>query len=115
MRWTMLKSIALPDVTEIEVNAFSDCTELKKVVLGNLTKVYDNVGKNGTFYGCKTKDIDLVLSKDQKVMNGGETAEAWYCWTAADQVYMNSSYHKASQFLEYDFKSVECGTRIYYK
>ena len=115
MRWTMLKSIALPDVTEIEVYAFSDCTELQKIVLGNLTKVYDNVGKNGTFYGCKTKDIDLVLSKDQKVMNGGETAEAWYCWTAVDQVYMNSSYHKASQFLEYDFKSVECGTRIYYK
>ena len=115
MRWTMLKSIALPDVTEIEVNAFSDCTELQKIVLGNLTKVYDNVGKNGTFYGCKTKDIDLVLSKDQKVMNGGETAEGWYCWTAADQVYMNSSYHKASQFLEYDFNSVECGTRIYYK
>ena len=115
MRWTMLKSIALPDVTEIEVNAFSDCTELQKIVLGNLTKVYDNVGKNGTFYGCKTKDIDLVLSKDQKVMNGGETAEGWYCWTAVDQVYMNSSYHKASQFLEYDFKSVECGTRIYYK
>ena len=28
MRWTMLKSIALPDVTEIEVYAFSDCTEL---------------------------------------------------------------------------------------
>ena len=115
MRWTMLKSIALPDVTEIEVNAFSDCTELQKIVLGNLTKVYDNVGKNGTFYGCKTKDIDLVLSKDQKVMNGGETAEGWYCWTAVDQVYMNSSYHKASQFLEYDFNSVECGTRIYYK
>ena len=111
----MLKSIALPDVTEIEENAFSECTELKKVVLGNLTKVYGNVGKKGIFDGCKTKDIDLVLSKDQKVMNGGETAEAWYCWTAADQVYMNSSYHKASQFLEYDFKSVECGTRIYYK
>ena len=43
MRWTMLKSIALPDVTEIEVNAFSDCTELQKIDLGNLTKVYDNV------------------------------------------------------------------------
>ena len=50
MRWTMLKSIALPDVTEIEVNAFSDCTELQKIVLGNLTKVYDNVGKNGTIH-----------------------------------------------------------------
>ena len=75
MRWDMLKSIALPDVTEIEVNAFSDCTGLQKVVLGNLTKVYDNVGKNGIFYGCRTEDIDLVLSKDQKVMNGGETEE----------------------------------------
>lgn len=45
----MLKSIALPDVTEIEENAFSECTELKKVVLGNLTKVYGNVGKKGIF------------------------------------------------------------------
>lgn len=109
MSWTMLKSIALPDVTEIEVNAFSDCTELKKVVLGNLTKVYDNVGKNGTFYGCKTKDIDLVLSKDQKVMNGGEIAEGWYCWTA-DIItdYDLSDEHVSKKFLGYEFKSITC-------
>ena len=109
MRWTMLKSIALPDVTEIEVNAFSDCTELQKIVLGNLTKVYDNVGKNGTFYGCKTKDIDLVLSKDQKVMNGGETAEGWYCWTA-DIItdYDLSDEHVSKKFLGYEFKSITC-------
>ena len=109
MRWTMLKSIALPDVTEIEVNAFSDCTELKKVVLGNLTKVYDNVGKNGTFYGCKTEDIDLVLSKDQKVMNGGETKEGWYCWTA-DIIndYDLSDEHVSKKFLGYEFKSITC-------
>ena len=62
----MLKSIALPDVTEIEGKAFSGCTRLQKVVLGNLTKVYGNVGKNGIFEGCRTEDIDLVLSKDQK-------------------------------------------------
>lgn len=30
MHFDMLKSIALPDVTEIEENAFSECTELKK-------------------------------------------------------------------------------------
>ena len=113
MSWTMLKSIALPDVTEIEVNAFSDCTELKKVVLGNLTKVYDNVGKNGTFYGCKTKDIDLVLSKDQKVMNGGETAEGWYCWTA-DIItdYADSNEHRSKKFLGYEFKSITCRYRF---
>lgn len=104
----MLKSIALPDVTEIEENAFSECTELKKVVLGNLTKVYGNVGKKGIFDGCKTKDIDLVLSKDQKVMNDGE-AEGRYCWTA-DIItdYDLSDEHVSKKFLGYEFKSITC-------
>ena len=76
-----LKSIVLPDVTEIGENAFSDCSGLQKVVLGNLTKVYGNVRNNGIFDGCETRSIDLVLSKDQKAMNDGE-AEGRYCWTA---------------------------------
>ena len=104
----MLKSIALPDVTEIEENAFSECTELKKVVLGNLTKVYGNVGKKGIFDGCKTKDIDLVLSKDQKVMNGGKT-EGGYCWTAdITKDYSGSDEHNERVFLDYDFQSITC-------
>ena len=81
MHFDMLKSIVLPDVTEIGENAFSDCPWLQKVVLGNLTKVYGNVRNNGIFDGCETRFIDLVLSKDQKVMNDGE-AEGRYCWTA---------------------------------
>ena len=52
MHFGMLKSIVLPDVTEIGENAFSDCTGLQKVVLGNLTKVYGNVRNNGIFDGC---------------------------------------------------------------
>ena len=108
MRWTMLKSIALPDVTEIEGKAFSDCTKLQKVVLGNLTKVYGNVGKKGIFDGCRTKDIDLVLSKDQKVMNGGET-EGGYCWTAdIIKEYSGSDEHNGRVFLDYDFNSITC-------
>lgn len=104
----MLKSIALPDVTEIEENAFSECTELKKVVLGNLTKVYGNVGKKGIFDGCKTKDIDLVLSKDQKVMNGGKT-EGGYCWTAdITKDYSGSDEHNGRVFLDYYFQSITC-------
>lgn len=104
----MLKSIALPDVTEIEENAFSECTELKKVVLGNLTKVYGNVGKKGIFDGCKTKDIDLVLSKDQKVMNGGKT-EGGYCWTAdITKDYSGSDERNGRVFLDYDFQSITC-------
>ena len=108
MRWTMLKSIALPDVTEIEVNAFLDCTRLQKVVLGNLTKVYGKAGEKGIFEGCRTKDIDLVLSKDQKVMNGGKT-EGGYCWTAdITKDYSGSDEHNGRVFLDYDFQSITC-------
>ena len=108
MYWKMLKSIALPDVTEIAEKAFLDCTRLQKVVLGNLTKVYGNVGKKGIFDGCKTRFIDLVLSKDQKVMNDGE-AEGRYCWTA-DIItdYDLSDEHVSKKFLGYEFKSITC-------
>ena len=108
MHFDMLQSIALPDVTEIGGKAFSGCTRLQKVVLGNLTKVYGNVVKNGIFDGCRTKDIDLVLSKDQKVMNGGET-EGGYCWTAdITKDYSGSDEHNGGVFLDYDFKSITC-------
>ena len=41
--WTMLNSIALPDVTEIGESAFAGCSRLEKVVFGSpLTKVYGN-------------------------------------------------------------------------
>ena len=108
MHFDMLKSIVLPDVTEIGENAFSDCPWLQKVVLGNLTKVYGNVRNNGIFDGCETRFIDLVLSKDQKVMNDGE-AEGRYCWTAdiiAD--YDLSDEHVSKKFLGYEFKSITC-------
>lgn len=108
MHFGMLKSIVLPDVTEIGENAFSDCPGLQKVVLGNLTKVYGNVRNNGIFDGCETWFIDLVLSKDQKVMNDGE-AEGRYCWTA-DIItdYDLSDEHVSKKFLGYEFKSITC-------
>ena len=108
MHFDMLKSIALPDVTEIGENAFSDCPGLQKVVLGNLTKVYGNVRNNGIFDDCETRFIDLVLSKDQKVMNDGE-AEGRYCWTA-DIItdYDLSDEHVSKKFLGYEFKSITC-------
>lgn len=108
MYWKMLKSIALPDVTEIGENAFSDCSVLQKVVLGNLTKVYGNVRNNGIFDGGETRFIDLVLSKDQKAMNDGE-AEGRYCWTA-DIItdYDLSNEHVSKKFLGYEFKSITC-------
>lgn len=108
----MLKSIALPDVTEIGENAFLDCTGLQKVVLGNLTKVYGNVRNNGIFDGCETRSIDLVLSKDQKAMNDGE-AEGRYCWTADIIIdYSGSNKHHGKEFLGYEFKSITCRYRV---
>ena len=108
LHFDMLKSIVLPDVTEIEENAFSDCSGLQKVVLGNLTKVYGNVRNNGIFDYCETRFIDLVLSKDQKAMNDGE-AEGRYCWTA-DIItdYDLSNEHVSKKFLGYEFKSITC-------
>lgn len=112
LHFDMLKSIVLPDVTEIGENAFSYCTGLKKVVLGNLTKVYGNVRNNGIFDGCETRSIDLVLSKDQKAMNDGE-AEGRYCWTA-DIItdYDRSAEHVSKKFLGYEFKSITCRYRV---
>lgn len=112
LHFDMLKSIVLPDVTEIEENAFSNCSGLQKVVLGNLKKVYGNVGNNGIFDGCETRFIDLVLSKDQKAMNDGE-AEGRYCWTA-DIItdYDLSNEHVSKKFLGYEFKSITCRYRV---
>lgn len=112
LHFDMLKSIVLPDVTEIGENAFSDCSGLQKVVLGNLTKVYGNVRNNGIFDGCETRSIDLVLSKDQKAMNDGE-AEGRYCWTA-DIItdYDLSNEHVSKKFLGYEFKSITCRYRV---
>ena len=71
-------------------------------------KVYGNVGKNGIFDGCETRFIDLVLSKDQKVMNGGET-EGGYCWTAdIIKDYALSDKHVSKNFLGREFKSITC-------
>ena len=112
MYWKMLKSIALPDVTEIAEKAFLDCTRLQKVVLGNLTKVYGKAGEKGIFEGCRTKDIDLILSKDQKVMNGGKT-EGGYCWTAdITKDYSGSDEHNGRVFLDYDFQSITCDYQV---
>ena len=112
LHFDVLKSIVLPDVTEIGENAFSNCSGLQKVVLGNLTKVYGKGRENGIFDGCETRFIDLVLSKDQKVMNDGE-AEGRYCWTA-DIItdYDLSDEHVSKKFLGYEFKSITCRYRV---
>ena len=106
--FNMLKSIALPDVTEIEGKAFSGCTRLQKVVLGNLTKVYGNVGKNGIFDGCRTKDIDLVLPKNQEVMKSEFYENSnQYIWKPTGESYFAGPNKDDGIFLGYQFNSVK--------
>ena len=54
----------------------------------------------------------MVLSKDQKVMNGGET-EGGYCWTAdIAKDYSGSDEHNGRVFLDYDFQSITCDYQV---
>ena len=68
----------------------------------------------GIFEGCGTRwMIDLVLSGEQNQMSFSQV-ELEDVWTAVDgQPYKLSSGHKYSQFLDYTFKSVNCGGKTY--
>lgn len=108
LHFDMLKSIVLPDVTEIGENAFSNCPGLQKVVLGNLKKVYGNVGKKGIFDGCRTEDIDLVLPKNQEVMKSEFYENSnQYIWKPTDEKYFARPDYDNGIFLGYQFKSVK--------
>ena len=108
LHFDMLKSIALPDVTEIAEKAFLDCTGLQKVVLGNLKKVYGNVGKKGIFDGCRTEDINLVLPKNQEVMKSEFYENSnQYIWKPTDEKYFARPDYDNGIFLGYQFKSVK--------
>lgn len=108
LHFDMLKSIVLPDVTEIGENAFSNCSGLQKVVLGNLKKVYGNVGKKGIFDGCRTEDIDLVLPKNQEVMKSEFYENSnQYIWKPTDEKYFARPDYDNGIFLGYQFKSVK--------
>lgn len=108
LHFDMLKSIVLPDVTEIGENAFSNCSGLQKVVLGNLKKVYGNVGKKGIFDGCRTEDIDLVLPKNQEVMKSEfDENSKQYIWKPTGESYFAGPNKDNGIFLGYQFMSVK--------
>ena len=108
LQFDMLKSIVLPDVTEIGENAFSNCSGLQKVVLGNLKKVYGNVGKKGIFDGCRTEDIDLVLPKNQEVMKSEFYENSnQYIWKPTGESYFAGPNKDNGIFLGYQFMSVK--------
>ena len=100
-----LKTIYAPIVSSISDFAFADCPKLKSVTLGNISaagiRIFDNV---------YTEDVDLTLSKDQKVMTGSDI-DGWR--SDESKKYANSSDHVRPEFLGKRFHSIKCGRNTY--
>ena len=112
-----LKSVTLPDVTEICESAFAACSRLQKVVFGSpLTKVYGNPSETygDIFENCDTKGmIDLVLSGEQNMM-ASEPVDGEFVQIAQDGLpYKGCSDHYYRKFIGYTFKSVTCGDKTH--
>lgn len=100
-----LETIYAPIVSSISDYAFFNCRMLKSVTLGNISTAGFRI-----FEGVPTENVDLTLSKDQKVMTGSDY-EGWK--SDESEKYANSSDHKQRQFLGKIFKSIKCGRNTY--
>lgn len=100
-----LETIYAPIVSSISDYAFFNCRMLKSVTLGNISTAGFRI-----FEGVPTENVDLTLSKDQKVMTGRDY-EGWK--SDESEKYADSPDHKQRQFLGNIFKSIKCGRNTY--
>lgn len=100
-----LETIYAPIVSSISDYAFFNCRMLKSVTLGNISTAGFRI-----FEGVPTENVDLILSKDQKVMTGSDD-EGWK--SDESEKYANSPDHVQRQFLGKTFKSIKCGRKTY--
>lgn len=127
-----LKSIFLPDVTKIGMNALSRCVYLEeicapnvstiderafagfimleKVTLGELTDVRGEANSGGGIFDDDnwTPYIDLYLPKNQEVMKGEfDNNSNQYIWKPTGENYFASPDFDNGIFLGYQFNSVK--------
>lgn len=127
-----LKSIFLPDVTKIGMNALSRCMYLEeicapnvstiderafagfimleKVTLGELTDVRGEANSGGGIFGDDTWTpyIDLYLPKNQEVMKGEfDENSNQYIWKPTGEKYFATPDSDNGIFLGYQFNSVK--------
>lgn len=127
-----LKSIFLPDVTKIGMNALSRCVYLEeicapnvstiderafagfimleKVTLGELTDVRGEANPGGGIFDDDnwTPYIDLYLPKNQEVMKGEfDENSNQYIWKPTGEKYFASPDYDNGIFLGYQFNSVK--------
>ena len=100
-----LETIYAPIVSSISDYAFFNCRMLKSVTLGNISAAGFRI-----FEGVPTENVDLTLSKDQKVMTGSDY-EGWK--SDESEKYADSPDHVQRQFLGKTFKSIKCGRNTY--
>ena len=102
-----LESVYAPNVMHIESFVFAGCSLLREVELGNISTAGFRI-----FDVISTENVDLILSKDQKVMTGRDY-EGWK--SDESEKYADSPDHKRPQFLGKRFHSIKCGRNTYPK
>ena len=97
-----LESVYAPNVMHIESFVFAGCSRLREVELGNISTAGFRI-----FDVISTENVDLILSKDQKVMTGSDDEG----WQSDESIpYAESEDHTWKRFLGKTFKSIKCGS-----
>lgn len=99
-----LETIYASRVSSISDRAFFNCVWLNSVTLGNISTAGFRI-----FDGVNTENVDLILSKDQKVMTGSDDEG----WKSESEDYEDSDDHLRKRFLGKTFNSIKCGRTKY--
>ena len=109
-----LEEICAPNVSAIDEGAFANCYHLRKVTLGELTDVKGDYEHGDGIFGFDShsiENIDLELSEKQRIMTK-QLIDGRYCWTPTEEPYQRSYDHKSISFLGMTFNSITCGVKF---
>lgn len=109
-----LEEICAPNVSAIDEGAFAECYHLRKVTLGELTNVKGDYEHGDGIFGFDShsiENIDLELSEKQRIMTK-QLIDGRYCWTPTKEPYQMSTDHTSISFLGMTFKSITCGMKF---
>ena len=109
-----LEEICAPNVSAIDEGAFAECYHLRKVTLGELTDVKGDYERGDGIFGFDShsiENIDLELSEKQRIMTK-ELIDGRYCWTPTEVPYQMSNDHTSRSFLGMTFNSITCGMKF---
>ena len=109
-RCVYLEEICAPNVSTIDERAFAGFIMLEKVTLGELTDVRGDANSGGGIFDDDnwTPYIDLYLPKNQEVMKGEfDENSNQYIWKPTGEKYFASPDYDNGIFLGYQFNSVK--------